>query len=423
MNMKGIDPQKEEMLRSEYLRTADVLTRGTADEGDREPSEIYGELFEREFGISGLLERLKGRDNVGVILNDGNRPTPSHLVMDHLMSVDTLPGKIRKVHIATGTHEPPKEEELKKILGSHYDDLQNRVHIHNARDREGHVPYGITKRGTPLFFDRELEDHDLFIFVNSVEPHYFAGFTGGRKSLLPGMAFFGTTERNHSYSLSEGSRTLALGGNPVHEDMVEAAGMFLRGKDHISIQIVQGPGKVISDLKVGDLFSSFHEAVESAKVQFCIPVKKRYDIVVSIARPPMDRTMYQALKAVENGKLALKDGGVMVLVAECREGVGQSTFWDLLTMSSDPEEVLDEIDRGYVLGYHKAAKIVSLSRRASIIAVCSIDRKVLEKGFMEGFWDLDHAMKRAFEITGDHPDILVIPDGTVTVPILEEGSA
>jgi nickel-dependent lactate racemase len=130
----------------------------------------------------------------------------------------------------------------------------------------------------------------------------------------------------------------------------------------------------------------------------------------------MDATLYQAQKAIENGKLVLKDGGVLILVSACRKGIGQSAFWDLLTMDKDPDSILKTINKGYVLGYHKAAKIVQLTKRAHLFAVSRIDREELKKGFIEGYTSLDDALRDAFGIVGKDPRILVIPDGTVTVP-------
>ncbi|MGA1873768.1 MAG: nickel-dependent lactate racemase [Thermoplasmatota archaeon] len=420
MEMKGKFRYGGKWLRSRLLENARVLRKDAGEDDCREPHVLFDELLQREMDDAALVELFRGRTNIGLILNDRNRPTPSHLVVEKLMGIDDFRSGLGKVHIATGTHKEPTEEDLRSILGRHYDALEGRIHIHIARDREGHVHYGETTMGTQLRFDRELEDHDLFVFVNSVEPHYFAGFTGGRKSIIPGMAFFDTTETNHSHSLSAGSRTLALKGNPVHEDMEEGARIFLQGKQHISFQIVQGPGRLLCDLKVGDIFTSFQRAVESAKEQFCIPIDGLYDIVVSVARDPLDRTLYQAQKAIENGKLALRDGGVLVLVAECPEGIGQSTFWDLLTMGEDPDEVLERIDSGYVLGYHKAAKIVQLAKRADIFLVSSLDPEMVRRGFMEGFSDLDTALLEAMGRVGEDPDILLIPDGGVTVPLIKE---
>ncbi|MFW3147275.1 MAG: nickel-dependent lactate racemase, partial [Thermoplasmatota archaeon] len=364
---------------------------------------------------SSLIDKA---ENIALIVNDRNRPTPTYLLMRYLLEeMPDILEKIKKVFIATGTHKEPTEDDLRTILGDSYSELIQKVHIHRAKDSEAHKHYGKTARGTPLFFDREMEDHDLYVFLNSVEPHYFAGFTGGRKSIIPGMAYYGTVEWNHQFALDAGSKPLGLEGNPVHEDMVEAAEIYLEDKEHISIQMVQGPGRILTGVHVGDIFGSFNEAVENARKQFCLPVNKLYDIVVTVAKPPMDRTLYQAQKAIENGKLALKDGGVLVLLAECGEGIGASKFWELLTMDPDPNVILDTIDRGYVLGYHKAAKIVQLHKRATIMAVTGIPAGELAKGFIGGFVDLDEALSAAKDITGTDASILVIPDGTVTVPL------
>lgn len=410
----------DEQLSSSRLEMVEVLSKHEMDEEEEDPVDVFKSCFQENMGIDNFNELIRSKENIGIIINDRNRPTPTCLVLEFLLGNSEIVGKIGKIHIATGTHMEPADEDLKVLMGETYDTFADRIHIHVARDRDGHVPYGDTSRGTPLFFDKELEGHDLYIFVNSVEPHYFAGFTGGRKSIIPGMAYYGTVEKNHSHALSSGSRTLGLEGNPVHEDMEEAARIFLKGKEHLSIQIVQGPGKIITDAKVGDIFNSFRDAVKSAQTKFCLPVERTYDIVISVARSPMDRTLYQAQKAIENGKLVLKDGGVLLLVARCPEGIGQSTFWDLLTMSDDPEEILRIIDEGYVLGYHKAAKIVQLSQRSHIFALTEIPPEELARGFITGFSDLDEALKKAMKITGKDPSILLIPDGTVTVPYVKK---
>ncbi len=369
------------------------------------------------------LSRLEGAlevdSRIGLVLNDRNRPTPTSMVLEHIQSNHpSIVEKVKKVHIATGTHKPPTEDDLMTILGTLYPFLRDRVHIHVSKDEAAHDHVCTTKLGTEVKIDKALDDQDQLLFINSVEPHYFAGYTGGRKSILPGMASYSTVERNHSHALSPGSMTLGLEGNPVHADMEEAVGRYLKDRSHLSVQVVQGIGKVLTSVHAGDIFSSFREGVKAANKEFCIPVQGLYDIVVSIARPPMDRTLYQAQKAIENGKLALRDGGVIILVAGCTEGIGQSTFWDLITSSSDREAILEKISKGYVLGYHKAAKLVQLSMRAHIHTVSCIDRKELSKGFITGFDDIGAAMGSARAIIGSDPRVLVIPDGTMTVPLV-----
>ena len=401
------------------LADADMLVGNNALNGISDPHLILSGAVNLKHNLSRLEGTLCKTGCIGLVLNDRNRPTPTALILDHIW--ETHPGlmqRVKKVHIATGTHKPPTEDDLRAILGPGRSFLREMVHIHEAKDEKAHGHICTTELGTDVRIDRALADQDALLFINSVGPHYFAGYTGGRKSILPGMAAYSTVEQNHSHALSPGSRTLGLEGNPVHEDMEDAVGSYLKDREHLSVQVVQGIGKTLTSVHSGDIFSSFREAVKAANGQFCIPVKGTYDIVVSVAKPPMDRTLYQAQKAIENGKLALRDGGVIILVAGCPEGIGQSTFWDLITSNPERESTLKKISEGYVLGYHKAAKLVQLSQRAHIHAVSGIGKDILEKGFITGFNDLVSAMTSAMKIVGRGPRVLVIPDGTMTVPMV-----
>lgn len=398
---------------SDRLNEAVVLSGETGTCTAEEPYSIIKEVLDdRLYGSHSIFEKYS---NIGIIVNDRNRPTPTHLFFRYLIEELGSPfERISKVHVATGSHKEPSEPEIEEILGDAYEHLREKVHIHVAKDGSAHRSYGETSRGNRLMFDKALDGHDLYLFVNSVEPHYFAGFTGGRKSIIPGMAYYDTIEYNHRFALDAGSRTLGIEGNPVHEDMKEAAGIFLEGRNHFSIQMVQGPGKILSSVHTGDINGSFFEAKEKALCEFCIPIDQLYDVVITVARSPMDKTLYQAQKAIENGKLALKDGGVIVLVAACEDGIGQSTFWDLLTSSDDPRKVMSMIDEGYKLGYHKAAKIVQLHERSRILLLSEMDQEDIDKGFIDGYNDLDKVLDSIPEI--ERKEILIIPDGTVTVP-------
>ncbi len=418
MGVRNID---EVGLKKELFVNADILFGPPANEnGTDDPKSILSGSSDLEDHLSSLEEDIENGTRIGLVVNDRNRPTPTSIVLEHIWATHPrIVDHIKKVHIATGTHKAPTEDDLGVILGPLYAILREKVHIHDAKDEKAHRYLCSTKLGTEVRIDGELDDQDNLLLINSVEPHYFAGYTGGRKSIMPGMAAFSTVEKNHSHALSPGSRTLGLEGNPVHEDMEEAVRIYLKSRKHLSVQMVQGIGKVLTSVHVGDVFTSFREGVKAANKQFCIPVRGRYDIVVTIARPPMDRTLYQAQKAIESGKLALRDGGVIVLVAQCSEGIGQAAFWDLITSSPDRERALQRISEGYVLGYHKAAKLVQLSMRAHIHAVCGIAREELAKGFIRGFDDIGSAMISARDIIGRDPRVLVIPDGTMTVPFVE----
>ncbi len=405
-NGKGFDPSS--------FMGADILFKNS-EEADPDPEKIIRSQIER-FMDQGGSSSFDG-ERIGIVINDSDRPTPSHLVITELL--DSIPGiekRLSRVYIATGTHRHSSDQELKHLLGGRYEVLKGRVLVHNCSDEDAHRSYGTTSRGTQVLIQGSLDEHDNLILINSVEPHYFAGFTGGRKSIFPGLSAHGSVEHNHSFALDGGSKALSLEGNPVHEDMEEAADLFMKGRKHVSIQMVQGPGKVLTDVFIGDLKRTFSDAVKLSSELYTIEIPHLYDIVLSIARSPMDRTLYQAQKAIENGKLALKEGGIMILAAFCEEGIGSSAFWDLLSRFGEMEQVLAEIHSGYRLGYHKAAKMVQLAKVSKIFLVSGLSPEMVTKGFMEGFDDPIKALSEAKRRIGGHPSVLIIPDGTVTVP-------
>lgn len=399
----------------------EILGKTGAYKVNSSPVEIINDRF-NDFNENNELTNLIGsNDRICFILNDRDRPTPTHFVIEHLFDrYPDLYNKTKAIVIATGTHKEPTDIEISEILGDEYVPLKQKVHIHRSRRSQQHEYYGETRRGTPLYFDKWCLGHDLVIMVNSVEPHYFAGFTGGRKSILPGISSYETIEKNHSYSLHPLSRTLQLEGNPVHEDMTEACDIFLEKQEHLSIQLIQAPGVVLTDVRIGDVRGSFEGSVDVAKRNFCLPIKRKYDIVISNVREPMDKTLYQSQKAIENGKLALKDGGIILIISSMHEGIGQEKFWNLLNMSDEVDVILRRIDEGYELGFHKAAKIVQLVKRADIFVVSEIDPDLLDKGFIHGFSSFGKAVEKAVEMIGYDPEVLLIPDGAVSVPIYME---
>jgi nickel-dependent lactate racemase len=170
----------------------------------------------------------------------------------------------------------------------------------------------------------------------------------------------------------------------------------------------------------GDLMASFYKAVEIARKIFCVTVPTKADIVVSVAKFPMDIDLYQSQKAIDNGAVALKDGGTLILVSSCRDGIGDEAYAGLLAASSSPADAIERIRAGYRLGYHKAAKMAEVSGRAAIWAVSELSGERLSSMFIHKAESpqqaLDKALAEAKAKGTPCPKILVLPDGCVTVP-------
>ena len=405
---------------------ADALARpygpespAVRDPGAGEPRG-KGAVRRNERGGQRLAEFLRGGSRILIIINDATRPTPTEAMLGALLPVCEAAGLGRRITllVATGAHRGPTEEEYHQILGVFHDRFREHCVHHDARKDEDMADLGFTRNGTPILLNRRLFEADRIIATGSVEPHYFAGFTGGRKAFLPGIAAYRTIEANHKQALSPAARSLALEGNPVHEDMMDA--LPLIGAPVFSFMSVLDREQRIADAASGDLMASFYASVESARKIFCVPVPSRADIVVSVAKFPMDIDLYQSQKAIDNGAVALKDGGTLILVSSCRDGIGDEAYARLLAQASSPADALDRIRAGYRLGYHKAAKMAEVLGRAAVKAVTELEADRLADMFMESVSSpqaaLDEALDAARAGGTPCPKILVLPDGCVTVP-------
>jgi nickel-dependent lactate racemase len=257
------------------------------------------------------------------------------------------------------------------------------------------------------------------VATGSVEPHYHAGFTGGRKAFLPGTAAFITIQTNHSLALSPHARALALEGNPVHEDMMDA--LKLIKAPVFSLMSVLDKAQGLAAAFAGDIMASFYAAAETAREVFCVRVSGAADIVVSVAKFPMDIDLYQSQKAIDNGALALKDGGTLILVSACREGIGSDeAYAKILAASTSPSDAIERIRCGYKLGYHKAAKMAMVSERATVLAVTQIPPEQLAPLFITSAASPQAALDEALQTARARgiltPKILILPDGCVTIP-------
>jgi nickel-dependent lactate racemase len=247
-----------------------------------------------------------------------------------------------------------------------------------------------------------------------VEPHYFAGYTGGRKSIVPGVAGFETIESNHRLALHKDAQALKLEGNPVNEDM-ECA-VRLLDKEIFGIQLVVSDK--ICYASAGSMNDAFKACVKKAEEVFTLKVKDRADVVVTVANHPMDIDLYQSQKAIDNAKHALKKDGIIILVSACRMGIGGKDFYNLLSTRTTPEAVFEEIKKGYKFGYHKAAKLAEVMLYAQIWAVTNLHPDILKKINFKPYARLENAINDALLQKGKDAHIIFLIDGSTTIPVV-----
>jgi len=377
--------------------------------GDRD--KVISSSLDHPISSPPIEEFLKGGRDVVFIVNDGTRPTPTAHVLEAISKRVDISGF--RFLIATGTHRGPNEEELGFIFGNVLEKVRKNIHSHDSR-KDKCVHLGRSKNGTDMEVNEMAVNADRLVIITSVEPHYFAGYTGGRKSFLPGVASFKCIEQNHKLAMRKEAGVLKLEGNPVHEDMIDAL-KVVKGKKIFSIQIVMDRHQHVYKVASGDLYKAFEEAVSWANEVFSVQLKEKADMVISVAPYPMDVDLYQSQKAIDNAKHALKDDGVVLLVSKCRQGVGDDTFCKQLSASNDPKVILRNLECEYKLGYHKAAKLAEIMVSSRIWAVTDLESGLLSGMNITPFKDVQGAVST---FLSERPDakILVLMDGSVTVP-------
>jgi nickel-dependent lactate racemase len=280
------------------------------------------------------------------------------------------------------------------------------------------VRLGVTSAGTPVEFFRPVVEADLRVCLGNLEFHYFAGYSGGAKAILPGCASEATVRANHAMMVRPEAAAARLEDNPVRTDIEEGVAML--GVDFILNVLVDSGHRIVGAV-AGEVTAAHRLGCERVAQRGMVPVPGQADIVlVSAGGYPRDINLYQAHKALENAVHAVREGGIVVLVAECGEGYGNRTFEAWMMEAHSPQEVLDRIQREFVLGGHKAAAIASILKRAAVYLVSALPAESVRRGGLVPFHDLDEAMEMALGEVGPEASVIVLPRGGSLLPVVND---
>ena len=310
-----------------------------------------------------------------VIVNDLDRPTPTDTVFRALS--DRYPDILScDVLVATGAHKITGDpDDVKRaILGDIADSHTGGFHIHNCWD-DPMMRVGATRRGTEVIVSGWLFSYDRIVAIGSVEPHWFAGYTGGRKSLIPGVAAYETIRQNHSLASLPESRHMKTSGNPLHEDLIDATLLVIDAHKKKGGASIVGINAVSH---ADDIYALAAAPILDSIEPLCGMVDTVYtaradtaDIVIALAEAPMDRDLYQAMKSFENIRSVLNPGGVFLLVAAAPDGVGPPHFSRTLALGGDPDELERHLAGDYVLGNHKFINPLQFTQSGGLLLVSS----------------------------------------------------
>ena len=393
--------------------------------GSIEPKQVSGaadvtaeieRALKEPIGSKRLSEIAKPEHKVAIVVDDFTRKTPSHMMLPPVLAELNAAGvKDENVTVifGSGTHRAVKPKEAERILGA---EVLNRVktvsHDCHAQDL---VLVGKTKHGTNVRVNRVFAEADVKVLLGDVNLHYYAGYGGGRKSVMPAISCKETISHNHAMLLDANARTGVLEGNPVHEDMTEGA--RLAKVDFILNVVTNSKGEIVKAF-AGDLEQAFLEATKLVDEMYRVSVDRRADIVVvSPGGYPADINLYQAYKALDNALEVVKRGGTIIMVAECPEGHGNQVFYDWMKRLGELNKVEREIKRHFELGGHKAYYLLKALKNHQLILVSSLPDYYANDVFkLKTARAVNDALSETLKNAGSQAKVWTVPQGNFTLP-------
>lgn len=379
--------------------------------------EIVQEAMEHPIGSPRLSELAAGKQKVVIICSDHTRPVPSrHIIPFMLREIrEGNPQAEITLLIATGFHRATTKEELIGKFGEKIV-AEEKIVIHDSRDMEAMTDLGVLPSGAPLLINKIAAEADLLVSEGFIETHFFAGFSGGRKSVLPGISSQVTVWGNHCSAFIDSpySRTGILEGNPIHRDMVAASKM---AKQRYIVNAIIDAEKKVVHAVAGDAIEA-HEAGCRFLAQYCqVTPERPADIAISTnGGYPLDQNMYQSVKGMTAAEAACKDGGIIIMVAACGDGHGGEGFYEALKNCASPQALMDEIlsvpqDETKPDQWEYQIQSRILIHHKVIYVMCEKYREMAREMGFETAADVNEALAMALREKGEGAHITVIPDG------------
>ena len=399
-----------------------VLTSRTDsyDAGKTE-AELVCDALAHPIGTPRLRELAKGKHTVVIVTSDHTRAVPSKLTLPILLEEIRAgsPDADITILIATGLHRPTTEEEQRRMFGDEIVDHE-KIAVNKAfEDNDFEYVCGLPS-GAELWVNKLALHCDLLITEGFIEPHFFAGFSGGRKSILPGICNAATVNENHSYKAiaSPYAATGVLEHNPIHEDMVYAA-------RKVNVQFIMNVAlnaekKVIAAF-AGDLEQAHAEGVAFVRSLAQCPSVEGDIVITSNGGYPLDQNLYQSPKAVATAEACCRDGGVIIMCASCCDGMGGTHFEKLIVRGTVDEidSYLSTIPPKETIPEMWCAQIFSriLKKHKVILVTTYLDHEMVRKANMIPASSPDEALEMAYQMMGRDAEVVVIPDGVAVLAV------
>ncbi|MGE5554356.1 MAG: nickel-dependent lactate racemase [Betaproteobacteria bacterium] len=384
----------------------------------REPERLIREALARPIGTPPLRELARGRRSAVILVSDLTRPVPSRTflpaLLDELAAAGLADHQIRVV-IATGLHRAHTPDEKRALVG---EAVADRVEVQDHSPADC-VSLGTTPGGLPVEVNRRVVEADLRICTGNIDPHYFAGYSGGAKAIMPGVSSRAAVTATHRMMLAPGAEIGRVEGNPVRTAIDEVGKAV--GIDFI-FNVVVNERKELVAAVAGHYLQAHREGCRLADRVFKVGLPEPADVVLASAGGfPKDVNLYQAQKGLDNARLAVKPGGTIILVAECREGFGDATFEQWMVEVGDPDAIIARLSREFVMGGHKAVAVALTLKRARVILVSSLPPELVRQAKLQ---PAESAQQALGEVLSDgQATVAVLPYAGSVVPLLPPGPA
>ncbi|MFQ5996989.1 MAG: nickel-dependent lactate racemase [Dehalococcoidales bacterium] len=397
--------------------TAYILTREEAEGLTNEWEAIINSL-RTPLNCPPLRDCVQPTDKVVVIVTDNTRPCPDDRLLPPILA--ELEAKVPRENItiivALGLHPPLDKSELVKKLG------QSIVTNYNVinHDVNQTVYLGTTSRGTPVDINTKVIEADFRLSTGFIEPHFFAGFSGGRKSIAPGVFSVRSAYHNHGYQMIEHPRARAgiLKGNPIHEDLVEQAKM---AKLNFIVNVLLNKQREITHVVAGDPVKAHEKGCQIERDVAGVKAVRKVDISITTnSGTPLDLDLYQTCKGIDTAAQITRDGGIIIIASACSAGIGPEAFRELHASVNSPKEVLQKIRREEPIGVQWENQILARTQlKNDIYLLSSLEDSVVREMMMTPISTLEEGLAKAFAVLGDDAEIAVIPEGPLVLPLLE----
>ena len=401
-------------------RVSAVLTSKTEDyKPELSESDLVRKALENPIKSQKLEEIVKDKKHIVIISSDHTRPVPSHITMPIYLETIRKVNKNARITIliATGMHRPTTYEELVAKYGQKIVDEEEIV-VHDAYKDEDMVNRGMLPSGGELWLNKLVDECDLLVSEGFIEPHFFAGFSGGRKSVLPGIASKKTVLWNHNakFIASPFSRAGSLKENPIHKDMVYAA---KQAKLEFILNVVINSEKKVIAAFAGDLEEAHKKGCEFVESLAQVKPVMNDIVITSNGGYPLDQNMYQTVKGLSAGEACVNPGGVIIISSSCVDGHGGEFFYEIFAKAKTAKEAYDNIsgvDPSQTEFDQWEAQVLSrILVKANVIVVSKhCDSKLFTDMHMMHAGSLEEALNKAEEIVGPK-NITLIPDGIAVI--------